>query len=149
MAKDLTPEQITEYKEAFSFFDKDGDGSITTKELGLVMKSLGQNSSQVELQGMIDEMDENGNGSVDFQEFLEIIKKAALNHNSEEELVQAFKIFDKNGDGFISAPELRHIMTCLGESLTDQEIDEMIKEADVDGDGQINYEEFVFMMSKT
>jgi len=54
----------------------------------------------------------------------------------------AFKVFDKNGNGFITADELRHIMTNIGDSLNDEEIEEMIKEADGDGDGQINYEEF-------
>ena len=66
--------------------------------------------------------------------------------DSEEELKEAFKVFDKDGNGFISASELRHVMTNLGEKLTDEEVDEMIREADVDGDGQINYEEFVKMM---
>merc|ERR1712159_273278 len=66
--------------------------------------------------------------------------------DSEEEIVEAFKVFDKDGNGFISAAELRHVMTNLGEKLTDEEADEMIREADVDGDGQINYEEFVKMM---
>merc|ERR1712224_503705 len=60
--------------------------------------------------------------------------------DSEEEILEAFKVFDKDGNGFISAAELRHIMTNLGEKLTDEEIDEMIREADIDGDGQINYE---------
>jgi calmodulin len=66
--------------------------------------------------------------------------------DSEEELREAFKVFDKDGNGFISAAELRHVMTNLGEKLSDDEVDEMIKEADVDGDGQINYAEFVKMM---
>merc|ERR1712151_427786 len=64
----------------------------------------------------------------------------------EEELIEAFKVFDRDGNGFISAAELRHVMTNLGEKLTDEEVDEMTREADVDGDGQINYEEFVKMM---
>jgi len=65
--------------------------------------------------------------------------------DTEEELIEAFKVFDRDGNGFISAAELRHVMTNLGEKLTDEEVDEMIREADVDGDGQINYEEFVKM----
>jgi calmodulin len=60
--------------------------------------------------------------------------------DSEEEIKEAFKVFDKDGNGFISAAELRHVMTNLGEKLTEGEVDEMIREADVDGDGQINYE---------
>ena len=61
---DLSPEQIAEFKEAFSLFDKDGDGTITTKELGTVMRSLGQNPTEAELQDMIQEVDSNGNGQV-------------------------------------------------------------------------------------
>ena len=60
--------------------------------------------------------------------------------DSEEELREAFRVFDKDGNGFISAAELRHVMTNLGEKLTDDEVDEMIKEADLDGDGMVNYE---------
>ena len=66
--------------------------------------------------------------------------------DTEEELIEAFKVFDRDGNGLISAAELRHVMTNLGEKLTDEEVDEMIREADVDGDGHINYEEFVRMM---
>jgi len=57
----------------------------------------------------------------------------------EEEIREAFRVFDKDGNGFISAAELRHVMTNLGEKLTDEEVDEMIREADIDGDGQVNY----------
>ena len=60
--------------------------------------------------------------------------------DSEEEIKEAFRVFDKDGNGFISAAELRHVMTNLGEKLTDEEVDEMIREADIDGDGQVNYD---------
>ena len=60
--------------------------------------------------------------------------------DSEDEIREAFKVFDKDGNGFISAAELRHVMTNLGEKLSDEEVDEMVREADMDGDGQINYE---------
>ncbi|KAJ6947872.1 calmodulin [Populus alba x Populus x berolinensis] len=146
MADQLTEDQISEFKEAFSLFDKDGDGCITTKELGTVMRSLGQNPTEAELQDMINEVDADGNGTIDFPEFLNLMARKMKDTDSEEELKEAFRVFDKDQNGFISAAELRHVMTNLGEKLTDEEVDEMIREADVDGDGQINYEEFVKVM---
>eukprot|EP00979_Chaetoceros_neogracilis_P007913 scaffold1724_cov226-Chaetoceros_neogracile.AAC.1 len=121
-------------------------GTITTKELGTVMRSLGQNPTEAELMDMINEIDADGNGTIDFPEFLTMMARKMKDTDSEEEILEAFKVFDKDGNGFISAAELRHIMTNLGEKLTDEEVDEMIREADIDGDGQINYEEFVKMM---
>ena len=145
-ADQLTEEQIAEFKEAFSLFDKDGDGTITTKELGTVMRSLGQNPTEAELQDMINEVDADGNGTIDFPEFLTMMARKMKETDSEEEIREAFRVFDKDGNGFISAAELRHVMTNLGEKLTDEEVDEMIREADIDGDGQVNYEgTFVFV----
>ncbi|XP_035427743.1 calmodulin-like, partial [Cygnus atratus] len=139
------------FKEAFSLFDKDGDGTITTKELGTVMRSLGQNPTEAELQDMINEgwtADASpGNGTIDFPEFLTMMARKMKDTDSEEEIREAFRVFDKDGNGYISAAELRHVMTNLGEKLTDEEVDEMIREADIDGDGQVNYEEFVQMMT--
>jgi calmodulin len=143
MADTLTDEQIAEFKEAFALFDKDGDGTITTKELGTVMRSLGQNPTEAELQDMINEVDADGNGTIDFPEFLNLMARKMKDTDSEEELKEAFKVFDKDGNGFISAAELRHVMTNLGEKLTDEEVDEMIRElrrVRQDDDGQVNRE---------
>merc|ERR1712122_291430 len=112
---------------AFSLFDKDGDGTITTKELGTVMRSLGQNPTEAELQDMINEVDADGNGTIDFPEFLTMMARKMKDTDSEEEIREAFRVFDKDGNGFISAAELRHVMTNLGEKLTDEEVDEMIR----------------------
>ncbi|WMV56542.1 hypothetical protein MTR67_049927 [Solanum verrucosum] len=110
------------------------------------MRLLGQNPTEAELQDMINEVDADGNGTIDFPEFLNLTAGKMKDTNSEEELKEAFRVFDKDQNGFISAAELRHVMTNLGEKLTDEEVDEMIHEADVDGDGQINYDEFVKVM---
>ena len=95
---------------------------------------------------MINEVDADGNGTIDFPEFLSLMARKMKDTDTEEELIEASKVCDRDGNGFISAVELRHVMTNLGEKLTDEEVDEMIREADVDGDGQTNYEEFVKMM---
>ena len=93
----------------------DGDGTITTKELGTVMRSLGQNPTEAELQDMINEVDADGNGTIDFPEFLTMMARKMRDTDSEEEIKEAFKVFDKDGNGYISAAELRHVMTNLGE----------------------------------
>jgi calmodulin len=142
----LNKEQVEEIKDAFNLFDKDGDGNITTKELGTVMRSLGQNPTENELQEMINEVDADCSGTIEFSEFLNLMAKKMKDTDTEEELVEAFKVFDKDSNGFISAVELKHVMTNLGEKLSDEEIDDMVKEADFDGDGQINYKEFVHMV---
>ena len=91
MADTLTEEQIAEFKEAFSLFDKDGDGTITTKELGTVMRSLGQNPTEAELQDMINEVDADGNGTIDFPEFLTMMARKMKDTDSEEEIREAFR----------------------------------------------------------
>ena len=136
----FSDEQLAEFQEAFALFDKDGDGRITSQELGTVMRSLGQNPTEAELRDMIHEVDCDGNGTVDFDEFLLMLQRKMKDSDTEEELRQAFRVFDRDGNGLISANELRHVMTNLGEKLTDAEVDEMIHEADIDGDGMVNYE---------
>jgi calmodulin len=78
------------------------------------MRSLGQNPTEAELQDMINEVDADGNGEIDFPEFLTMMARKMKDTDSEEEIKEAFKVFDKNGDGKISAAELRHVMTSIG-----------------------------------
>ena len=148
MAEDLnlTPEQIAEFREAFNIFDKDGDGRITAKELGTVMRSLGQNPSEAELQDMVNEVDLDGNGTIEFDEFLYMMSRQMREGDTEEEIKDAFRVFDKDGDGKITAAELTHIMKHLGEPLSQEEVDEMIAQADTNKDGIIDYGEFVHLM---
>jgi len=147
LIKELTPDQIREFREAFKLFDRDGDGRVTSVELGTVMRSLGQNPTEAELRDMVQEADEDGNGYIDFEEFLAMMARKIKEVDSVDELREAFRIFDRDGDGFISAEELRHVMTTLGEQLTNEEVNEMIREADKDGNGIIDFNEFVDMMT--
>ncbi|XP_019640276.1 PREDICTED: calmodulin-like [Branchiostoma belcheri] len=146
MADQLSEDRIKELQDAFLVFDKDGDGMINTSELATVMRSLGMNPTEAEIQDMMAEMDADGSGEIDFDEFLGLMGQRMQDVDEEEELKNAFKTFDKDGDGYITPAELRVVMTNLGEKLTDDEVDEMIHDADQDGDGKIDYDEFVQMM---
>ena len=111
-------------------------------------RSLGENPTDSELQDMITEVDENGNGTIDFNEFLNLLTLETKHIDSEEDMKDAFRVFDKDGNGYLSIAELKHIMTNMGEFLTDEEVEEMIREANVDGDFFINYEEFVKLIMR-
>ena len=143
MADKLTEEQIAEFKKAFSLFDKDADGRITSKELGKVLGSLGRNVTEAELEDIINELHQDGSSTICFPEFLSWMARNAKDRDITDAIKKAFRMFDKDGDGLISTSELRDAMSSLGVDLTDEEADEMISAADGDEDGQVNYEEFI------
>ncbi|CAB3245822.1 unnamed protein product [Arctia plantaginis] len=146
----ITRTQMKEFREAFRLFDKDGDGTITKEELGRVMRSLGQFARVEELQDMLQEVDSDGDGNVSFEEFVSILSKSmggmsgpTSAEQEERELRDAFRVFDKHNRGYICASDLRAVLQCLGEDLSEEEIEDMIKEVDADGDGRIDFLEFV------
>jgi Ca2+-binding EF-hand superfamily protein len=108
---------------------------------------LGQNPTDEEVEDMIREVDKDGSGSIEFNEFLTMMAKRMSEITPEEELLEAFRVFDKDGSGTISVDELREVMKNLGENLTTEELEEMIKEADSNNDGAIDYSEFVKLLS--
>ena len=142
----ITPANLAGMKEAFCLYDKDRDGFIDAKELAICMRSLGQSPTQAEIVDMANEIDADGDGMIDFYEFVMLMSRQMRDVDSKEAIVEAFKIFDLDGDGFITHDELRHMMTGMGEKLTHSEVDEIIKQADQDGDGKINLEEFTRML---
>lgn len=135
MADNLSEDQIVEFNEAFSIYDMDSDGTIPTKELGTVMRTLEQKPSEDKLQDMIKEIDADIDGTIDFAQFLSLIAREMKDHETEEELLEAFYMFDLDSDGIITAAELRNVNANLDEMLTEEELDEMLLEADVNGDG--------------
>ena len=143
---DLTPEQIEEFKETFYLFDKDGDGTITATELDIVMRTLGQNPTEAELKHMIDEVDGDGSGCIEIDEFLELMDKKMKEQDTEEEIIEAFKAFDRDGDGYINENDLKDFLKTFGETISDNEIQKMIQVADSSRDGKVNYQNFVRMM---
>ncbi|CAF0905883.1 unnamed protein product [Rotaria sordida] len=141
-------EQIDQIRDAFAVFDKEMTGSITTEQFSKVLEDLGYNVPESELSTFINQLDIDKSGTIEFEEYLSFmltfIKK---NVTTEDNLKDAFNLFDQNDDGFIEAKDLREIMTNLGEKITDEDIDEMIREADIDKDFKVNFYEFQRIMS--
>eukprot|EP00241_Pyramimonas_parkeae_P007584 CAMPEP_0114249688 /NCGR_PEP_ID=MMETSP0058-20121206/14286_1 /TAXON_ID=36894 /ORGANISM="Pyramimonas parkeae, CCMP726" /LENGTH=164 /DNA_ID=CAMNT_0001363271 /DNA_START=365 /DNA_END=859 /DNA_ORIENTATION=+ len=139
----LTRAQVRDFKDAFSIFDNDKGGTITTKELFEVMKALDQNPTIAEVEAMVSGMDLDGNGVIDFPEFLLLILRSMAEGNSEQELKEMFQLFDNDKSGTLSADELRKAMRMIGEQLTDEEVEDAIKLADFSDDGNVDYDEFI------
>ncbi|KAJ4951295.1 hypothetical protein NE237_028127 [Protea cynaroides] len=141
----LDDEQIAELREIFRTFDRNNDGSLTQLELGSLLRSLGLKPSQEQVEALIQQADKNSNGLVEFSEFVALVAPDLLPAKSpytEDQLRQLFRMFDRDGNGYITAAELAHSMAKLGHALTAKELTGMIKEADTDGDGRISFEEF-------
>merc|ERR1712010_280729 len=142
----LTIEQIGIYQDAFSQFCN-AEGSCTSSQVGPILRTFGQNPAEAEIQDMVNQVDKDGSGMIDFPEFLSMMSLKQESENAEDEIREAFQVFDGDGNGFINRQELACVMGNLGETLTQEEIQGMIDQADIDGDGCINYEEFYTMMS--
>src|SRR4028119_2146179 len=136
--KAITEEEVAKLWEAFQVFDGDGNGAISAEELGQVMRSLGQSPNETELRDMIKEVDVELSGTIDFEEFNALMISRQGDRKSRLKL--AFSVFDENGSGQITVNELHNVMSQFG--LTDEELDEIIKEVDHDGDASIDFEEF-------
>ena len=176
----LSEEEVKQFKQAFSLFDKNNDGNITTEELKTVLKALGHYPNEAELEAMVEEVDADGtknrgekkerkgggreggflysmvpkhrlllnrvptgNGTIEFEEFLVMMSKQMA---SDDYIRAAFDAMDRNGDGYIDPIELKQVMENFGEQLSDDDVEEMIREADVDGDGRVDFEEFHTLM---
>ena len=146
---DLTEEQRQEIKEAFDLFDTDGSGNIDAKELKVAMRALGFEPKKEEIKKMISEADPHSEGVVSFENFMELMTTKMAERDPREEMLKAFRLFDEDETGRISFKNLKRVAKELGENMSDEEIHEMIEEADRDGDGEINEDEFVRIMKKT
>ena len=109
----LTEPMINAYTEAFKRFDLDGDGYLSLKELGELLKQMGHPIDQEDLMDMTNEIDIEGNGTIDRKEFLQLMARKIRDFDDEDEYIEAFKIFDRNNDDLISVEEMKEIMTSL------------------------------------
>jgi myosin light chain 6 len=144
MAKILADKEIRDLRECFLLYDKIGDDNIDSSQLGEVLRGLGQNPTNAEIKKNIAELDPEGTNRISFEEFLPIYqsfkgKKAKFN---SDDFVDSLKMFDIDGSGMINEGELRHLLTSLGEKMTDEEVDILIQGLE-DKQGQIDCEQFI------
>lgn len=130
-------------------FDTEGTGKIDTKELKVAIRALGFEPKKEEIKRMIADIDKEGSGKLSFDDFLELMSMKMAEKDSKEEILKAFRLFDDDETGKISFKNLKRVARELGENLTDEELHEMIDEADRDGDGEISQDEFLRIMKKT
>lgn len=142
----VVPKKLKEFRLRFNVYDKDANGIITTDELLLILKDMGMNTTKLDLDDMMRAVDLQGKKDVHFDEFLMMVANRDACEEQVQELKDAFKVFD-NGKGFITVDDLRTIMLNMGERLTEEEVEEMIQEADVK-DGKIKISEFINVLCR-
>ena len=149
MFNDLPKNKTDEYKKVFQIHSNGPDGYVNTSELSNIFKSINIDASDEEIKEIIKKLDLEEKKQINYEEFLSLINQGDKDIDEEEEVLNAFKVFDKDGNGLININELKNIMLNIGNNWSENEINELLRDADIDMDGYINYEEFVrTIMSK-
>ncbi|XP_065212486.1 uncharacterized protein LOC135840078 [Planococcus citri] len=145
----LTEQQKRDIKEAFNLFDYEGQGKLKTKELKVAMRALGFEPKREEVRKILQDMNREGNEFLSYNDFVSIMSQKYSEKDVMDEIRKAFQLFDDDNTGFITVKNLKRVAEKLGEKFKDEDLQEMIEEADKDGDGAISLEEFAFVMQKT
>ncbi|KAG6815903.1 Calcium-binding component of the spindle pole body (SPB) half-bridge [Tephrocybe sp. NHM501043] len=144
---ELSPDQQTEIKEAFELFDSDKDNCLDYHELKVAMRALGFDLKKAEVLKLLKDHDKSGHGLIEFSDFAKIMTDKILARDPMEEIRRAFHLFDDDKTGKISIRNLRRVAKEIGDNLDDEELQAMIEEFDLDGDGEINEQEFFAIMT--
>lgn len=132
-------------QQTFDAFDVENKGYIETDMIGTIMDMLGTQLTADELENVIDEIDEDGNGEVSFEEFANLAARFLVEEDEDTEAIQlelkgAFRLYDRDGNGFITTDVLREILRELDDKLSDNDLDNMIEEIDADGSGTVDWD---------
>jgi len=147
--REISEEQKQEIKEAFDLFDTDGSGFIDGKELKVAMRALGFEPKKEEVQKMISDIDVDGSGRIQYEDFVKLMTIKIMNRDPQEEILKAFRLFASDNPSGITFKDLKRVSRELGEKMSDEELQEMIDEADRNGDGVVDEQEFLRIMRKT
>ncbi|KAM9794354.1 centrin-3 isoform X1 [Syngnathus typhle] len=145
--KELSNEQKREIREAFELFDTDKDNEVDYHELKVAMRALGFEVKKVDVMQILKDYDVRQTGKISFEDFNEVVSGLIQERDPKEEILKAFRLFDDDESGTISLRNLKRVARELGENTSDEELRSMIDAFDADGDGEINQEEFLSIMS--
>lgn len=145
----LTAEQGKQMMSVLEMFDN-GNGEVKKEQIGDIVRSMNKNPTDDEINEIEKELKFDKNGNIKFTEFVQVVgKKFPMEDEREKTLREAFKVFDKDANGFLSKEEIKDIMTNKGKMrLSVDEVEEMIAEVDKNRDGKLNYEEFIVLFSQ-
>ena len=135
-------DKLKECKIVFDMFDKDKDGLISINKLGDIMRILGAAPSKIELDNLIYNLESNNNNLISFDNFLILLKNKLENQYTEDDIINEFRKLDKKNNGKINENDLRNLMSKYENPLSNEEIEEIIKEANVDSNNEIDYINF-------
>ena len=138
-------ELIAEFKEAFDMFDRDGEGTIGRSEFTAMMKTLGLELSDGELETLWDKVDMDKSGEIEFDEMLDTLRKNLAPLTREEQVADAYEAFDTETRGFVRGSDVATVMRSLGETISDREADELLRAANADR-GRMNKKEFIALL---
>jgi calmodulin len=130
----------------FKIFDKDGDGEINRKDLGSLLEAFHEHPSDAQLALLIDEIDEEGTGTINFDEFLKFMVVVKKKHLTDHEWYKMFTMFDQDDDGFVKTHELYAVLKYFMKDLTMEEAEEILEYADHDKDGKLHFKEFIALV---
>jgi len=144
----LPAEELAEFQEIFNLVDKDGGGSITKEELGELMDTLGIDATPEEIDLMINEIDQDSNGEIDFEEFVAVMSRKVNASYTSEQVRNAFKVFEGQAPtGHIKVHDLLHALTTYGSTkLSMEQAQELVSQLEPDANGMVNYTDYVNMM---
>merc|ERR1711872_146699 len=146
----LDEAQVSGLRKAFDAFDIDKKGSISVVTIATILRMMGVKVSEKNFQEIVAGVDEDGSGELEFEEFCALAAKFLIEEDEESlkaELKEAFRIYDKTGEGFITTQTLKEILRELDNKLTEEDLDGIIDEVDEDGSGTLDFDEFMTMMA--
>ncbi|XP_076057128.1 troponin C-like isoform X2 [Oratosquilla oratoria] len=150
MTDELDDEKMAMLRKAFAMFDSGKTGQIEKEKIRTILNTLGANYDPEELEALLEECDLEGTGKLNFDNFVKVVGHFLEEQDEEammKELKEAFRLYDKEGNGFIPTSSLKEILAALDDKLTDKDLDGIIEEIDTDGSGTVDFDEFMEMMT--